>query len=87
MYQFVSGKEHTWGLEFYEVNKIYEDPIKLREMRLKQGNPPSKRKLYITNKGHYLSDMAKQNKTPGPGTYPLPEAWTARSLQKKLGVS
>jgi hypothetical protein len=30
MYQLVSGKDHTWGLEFYEVNKVYEDPIKLR---------------------------------------------------------
>jgi hypothetical protein len=30
MYQLVSGKEQTWGLESYEVNKVYEDPIKLR---------------------------------------------------------
>jgi hypothetical protein len=56
-------------------------------MRLQQGNSPSKRKLYITKKGHYLTDLARLNKTPGPGTYLLPETWEAKTPQKKLGFS
>jgi hypothetical protein len=86
MYQLVSGKDNTWGMEFYEVSKVYEDPIKLKELRKLASGSPSVKKPYITKRGHYLNDLAKQNKVPGPGTYPAPSCFT-KGPQKKPGFS
>ena len=86
MYQLVSGKDNTWGMEFYEVNKVYEDPIKLKEIRKQAGGASGIKKPYITKKGHYLNDLAKQNKVPGPGAYPIPSCFSG-TLSKKHGFS
>lgn len=84
MYQLVAGKDNTWGMEFYEVNKVYEDPIRLREERKILAGSPSSKKSYLTKKGHYLDDLAKQAKGPGPGTYPIPSCFSSTPRKKQL---
>lgn len=84
MYQLVNGRDNTWGLEFYEVSKVYEDPIKLRETRNFLENKAPSKKNYITKRGHYLDDLAKMNKTPGPGTYTMNSSWENTSVKKAV---
>lgn len=86
VFKLVTGKDRTWGLEAYEVNKVYEDPIKLKEERLRQSGSPGK-KVYITKKGHYLDNLLRMNKIPGPGTYKFPNAWLDNSGAKKRMTS
>lgn len=86
MFKLVSGKDRTWGLEFYEVNKVYEDPVKIKEERLRMSGSPGK-KVYVTKKGHYLDSMLRMNKIPGPGTYKMPNAWADGSQAKKRMTS
>lgn len=87
MYQLVTGKDNTWGMEFYEVSKVYEDPIQLRDQKKFASGSPTGKRQYITKRGHYLADLEKQNKVPGPGTYPIPSCFSSTPSTKKPGFS
>jgi len=80
MYKLVRGENTVWGVEGYEVSKVYEDPMKIiaekgRLALLKSGcykynilgTTKKIDKSKLPKKSHFLDDLAKQTKGfPGP---------------------
>ncbi len=73
---------NTSGVDGYDVEKKYADPLKQMKERyyltVKKGRKVNN--LTVTDRGSYLKDHIKQTeKNPGPGQYKSLESWPQKS--------
>ncbi len=90
MYTLSTPNNATFGIQGYDIPKIYHDPqltIKEREKaKIPKGQRPKGKQ---PNKGHYLEDLKKMSFGPGPSAHGSLAVWvketkTAKNIAKNI---
>lgn len=80
MYKVIN-KLNTKGIEGYDFEKKYCDPLKqVQEREYAKIKKGTKTRKHVTKRGNYLDDEAKMHKlAPGPGHYICKTEWSEKT--------